>query len=181
MPSESFSVTPAGNLRSPERPRNARHSYILPKWQCEFAEWLSLQDPEPTNAEQVDYATSLAQKRITLYGLRKLKKKPEWVDYYDKCVFHRLARFKDKIEKKLFQYVEKFDWAMEAAKEAGDYREVARNVLRPVENTVWAKKDGQGGSDPTVTINISEARLSGLEADLPEVEAEEIPDEDDFD
>ena len=168
-------------LRRPPRPRDSRNSYILPQWQCELAEWLSLQDPEPTNAEQVEKAAELAQKRITLYGLRKVKKKPEWIEYYDKCCFHRLARFKDKIEKKLFQYVDKFDWALDQAQEMGDYREVARNALRPVENTVWAKKTDSEGSSAAVTINISEARMSALDVDLPQVEVEELPEDDDLD
>lgn len=169
-----MSETNLPKKRKANSPTGGSHEPI-PSWQLEHAAWVARQPEKPTKAQQIDKAEELAQKTITDWAFRKFTKQEEYIKALLKYQLSQIERVKDTLLRRLDKYAERFDWAVDEAKEMGDYRTVGQLAMKPLENTVWKNKDDKPQT-ASVTINISEARLSGLEADIPEVEVEEITD-----
>jgi len=146
----------------------------LPTWTYEFAAWLARQPTKPTKAEQIEYIQSLTQKGFTDYRLRQLHKNPEFQHALLTYTYNHLKRAEELVLRKLDKYVERLDWAIDTAYSEGDYKTVGQLAPKPLENTIWKSKKEQGQGDTKVTINISQARLTGLDSEIPEVEVEEI-------
>ena len=88
---------------------------LLPTWQYAFAEWLSHQD-SPKVKEQCEMASSLAQKTVSPYALRKLKDQVQWREYFAKMSYDHLKRLRTKINRRLDGYLQHFDEAIDMAR-----------------------------------------------------------------
>jgi hypothetical protein len=147
-----------------------------PDWTYEFAAWLARQPVKPTKAMQIEWIQEFTQKGFTDYRLRQLHKNPEFMHALLKYELSHIERAKDMVLRKLDKYVERFDWAVDTAYQEGDYKTVGQLAPKPLEQTIWKRKD-ENQAATSVTINISEARLSGIDTDAPVVEFEEIIDD----
>jgi hypothetical protein len=148
----------------------------LPPWAYEFAAWYARQPVKPTRAEQIEQVKMLSQRGFTIYRLRKLHANPEFQHALLTYTYNHLKRAEELVLRKLDKYVENVDWAIETAREEGDHIDTYKMSMGVLENTLWKKKEKESAGEAKVTINISQARLEGLDADIPEVEVEEITD-----
>lgn len=171
---------PSKDLRKVEAPAQIP-SKRLPPWQFEHAAWVARQPIKPTKRVQIEKAEELAQIGITDYGFRKFTAQPEYIKTLLKYQLSHVDRVRDTIARHLDGYLDKFDDAVDRAHELGDYKTVGQLAVKPIEAMVWNKQKEQVGQT-AVTINISQARLEGMDADIPTVEYEEItePDEEDY-
>ena len=170
---------PSKDLRKVEAPAQI-YSKRLPPWQFEHAAWVARQPIKPTKRVQIDKAEELAQKKITDYAFRKFTNQEEYIKTLLKYQMNSIMRVKDTIKRRMDKYADRFDWAVDEAHSMGDYKTVGQLAVKPIEAMVWNKQQQQTGQ-ASVTINISQARIEGLDADIPQVEYEEIVDEEEED
>ena len=160
------------SLRKAEPPAKDRSKHI-PAWQFEHAAWVARQPTKPTKREQIEKAEELAQKTITDYAFRKFTSQELYIKTLLKYQLDHVVRVKDTIMRRLDKYADRFDWAVDEAREMGDYKTVGQLAIKPIESMVWNKHQQEPGR-VAVNIQISEARIAGMDVDVPEVEFEEI-------
>lgn len=148
---------------------------LLPVWQYAFAEWFSRQD-SPKVKEQCEMASSLAQKKITPHALRKFTAQPQYREYLAKMSYDHLKRLRAKINQRLDGYLAHVDNAVDMAKEVGDYKAEGSMAWAVIKDVAFKDKN-QDGIGAVVSIQISQARLEGMDADIPEIEYEVIEDD----
>ena len=170
---------PSKDLRKVEAPAQIPLKHI-PTWQFEHAAWVARQPVKPTKREQIDKAEELAQKKITDYAFRKFTNQELYIKTLLKYQMDSILRVKDTIKRRMDKYADRFDWAVEEAHSMGDYKTVGQLAVKPIEAMVWNKQQQQTGQT-AVTINISQARIESLDADIPTVEYEELVDDDEED
>lgn len=166
---------PSKDLRKVEAPAQIP-SKRLPPWQFEHAAWVARQPVKPTKRVQIDKAEELAQRKITDYAFRKFTNQELYIKTLLKYEMDCVLRVKDTIRRRMDKYADQFDWAVDTAEEMGDYKTVGALAVKPIEAMVWNKQKEQVGQT-AVTINISQARIENLDADIPTVEYEELVDD----
>ena len=146
--------------------------HLLPMWQYAFAEWLSRQD-HPKVKEQCETASSLAQKKITPHALRKFTAQPQYREYLAKMSYDHLKRLRAKINRRLDNYLNHVDDAIDMAKEVGDYKAEGSMAWSVIKDVAFKDKS-QDQNAAIVNIQISQKRADYLESEPADVEWEEV-------
>jgi hypothetical protein len=152
----------------------------LPQWTYEFAAWLASKPVRPSRQAQIEWIQEFTQRGFNDYRLRKITKQPEFQKALLEYELSHVKRAERLILSKLDKYIKQHEWAVDTAQEDGDYAVTGRLTGDIIGRTVFQKKQEQAQA-ASVIISISEARITGLDSDVPEIEYEEITDADEED
>ena len=146
---------------------------LLP-WQREFAAWLASQSRMPSRPIQREQCCVLAGQRVSVHALKMLRARPDFEILYKDYQINHIRRVKERLERKLDKYERAHEWALTKAQEADDYKTVGAMAGKVLEKSLWNEAGRDDAAKVAVTINLTGSRIANLDSDIPEVEFEEI-------
>lgn len=142
-----------------------------------LAEWHATQAGGLKLSDVWQMAIQFAGYDIPRTHVKGLLSREDWWQYREELALDEQKRVRRKIEQTLEEYVDTHYWALQAAKQAGDYG-VAAKIAEGAIDRVWPKREEQTNRNQTIIINntVPMQPAHHLEPLPIEVEAIEVQD-----
>jgi hypothetical protein len=153
-------------------PKLAPESLPLLPWELEFAEWLANQPKRTSLAEQQEKASELSQRTIGRRGLRNLKDRATFREFFGELQLGALRAARAKLERRMPEYIDAHHKGVHLALDAQDYRAIPA-YTNPMIERVWPKRDDVG-ANVAVVVQLQPKQQAMLDTPTIEVEYEVI-------
>src|SRR3989441_12139598 len=147
----------------------------LKPWMRQFAAWYALEGSALKKYHQLAKANYFARGRLSRNSFRKLTLRADFQAAVTRYVDDQVQATRDQFKDMLPKIATNIEWSIDEARKAGDYKTMPA-VVEPVLSRTIPKKEEKEVQTPTVVIKLGGTLTREyLEADVQNVEVEELP------